>query len=716
MVVRLLLLPIVVFSVLFTAAQSAGDLETRVMNYTDLMQVQQFEKLEIGIRLPEHIRTMVNNFVSNRTFPPSERLNPFLEWELGIEAEMTHTETGTVKKIPAFFYREYERDEANNTWKDIGTDYSMRIRFAPPLTGDWTCRLTMKVREKQAPEQQTIEFKVVANDNKGYITVHPNRRNLQLQNEIIIPAGTNFPSPIRGDGVAVYHTSPNGDVFPPNKTFMATRLSGWLTYHNDILDYAKEGGRFIRVLQSGWSSLLEFEKKGNYYDRQHYAWEQDRLLELCEQNGVYIHFNMMEQEPFMMYGNYDMFDWDWSHYNGDKSYFSGDIYPAYGYNDAKGKLPSDAFSKEEDLKYHEQRIRYYIARYGYSTSIYLFELLSEAYHMDEFGGHEGPYLQDTEEGRKARAAVQKYHEHMAAYIKEQLGHTNQLVGINLFVDKIYEGDLYLDQALYHPSIDIISINPYSKIPNKLIIAKSDDNNTFQSSENSLARIVSMVAQKSGKPVMIAEGGAGDMVDDCSGFAQHSLDMMSFGFTGLAGYNAWPGWDNGQRAYWHMIISAERFMNSPNVINVLKNVNGYWIQGRQSERHLPRDEEKAKETQYYVSQDLTTAVGYVKNRTFNFYTKRTTDKFCGEFELKYPLNELRDIKWTDGRRYLVVEGLDKSKRYQVTWYDYITGAPIQMETPVQKLKRGKLRLQFPELSVTEGKVVRPEVWFTVKAVE
>lgn len=715
MVVRVFLILLVMFTGSLTFGQTT-ELGVKVLNYADLSAVRQFEKLEIGLQLPDSLLKQVNNFLGKPLAPPAQKINPFLEWELSIEAEMTHTETGTVKKIPAFYYREYERDSANNTWKDVGTTYPMRVRFAPPLAGEWTCRFVMKVRNNLMPEQQTLAFKVISTDNKGYITVHPNRRNLQLKDEIIIPAGTNFPAPIRGDGVAVYHTSPNGDVFPPGKTFMATKLSGWLTYLNDVQSYAKQGGRFIRTLQTGWSSLLEFEKKGNYYDRQHYAWEQDRLLELCEQNGVYIHFNMMEQEPFMLYGNYHMFDWDWSHYNSDKSYFSGDIYPAYCYSDAKGKLPSDGFSNEEDLRYHEQRVRYYLSRYGYSTSVYLFELLSEAFHMDEFGGHEGPFLQDTEAGKKARAAVQKYHEHIATYIKEQLGHTNQLVGINLFVDKIYEGDLYLDQALYHPAIDVISINPYSKIPNKLIIAKSDDNNSFQSSENSLARIVSMVAEKSGKPVVIAEGGAGDMVDDCSGFAQHSLDMMSFGFVGIAGYNSWPGWDNGQNAHWPMIIQAERFMNSSNVLNVLKNGNGYWIQGRQSERHLPRDEEKAKETQYYVSQDLTAAVGYVKNRTFNFYTKRTTDNFCGEIELKSPFNELRDIQWNDGRKYLVVEGLDKSKRYQVTWYDYITGVALETERPVQKLKRGKLRLQFPELSVTEGKPLRPEVWFTVKAVD
>jgi hypothetical protein len=69
-----------------------------------------------------------------------------------------------------------------------------------------------------------------------------------------------------------------------------------------------------------------------------------------------------------------------------------------------------------------------------------------------------------------------------------------------------------------------------------------------------------------------------------------------------------------------------------------------------------------------------------------------------------------MKWDDGNRPLYVAGLEKGKNYQVVWYDYKTGKEI--ETQCAKLKRGKLRLQFPELSVTAGKPERPELWFSV----
>ena len=692
-----------------TVSAQTNSIEAKVLNYADITQVKQFDKLEIGVKLPNQILVRMNNFLKHANVAQSEKINPFLQWELDIEAVMTHTETGTVKKIPAFYYSEYERDTKSNSWKDVGTNYPMRIRFAPPLAGNWTCEITVKVKEKENSEHPDIRFVVVKSENKGFVSVHPNKRNLQLDGKMIFPVGVNFPSPTKN--VNNYHTGGEGkpDNFSPKETHKVTKLSEWMTYHKDIEAYSDQGGRFIRVLQSGWSSLLEFEEKGNYFDRQPYAWEQDRLLEYCEQNGVYIHFNLMQQEPVMKYGNYDMFDWDWSHYNSNKSYFEQDIFPEYCYADGKNKEPHQSLTEEEDLRYHEQRTRYYIARYGYSTSVYLFEMLSEPWHVDEFSGNVEPFVVDDELGKTVRKAVQQYHERIASYIKETLGHTNQLVGVDIYTAKFYEGETFIDQSIYHPAIDVVSFNPYAAAPDKMIVAKSESNNAFLDNENSMARMISSLAAKSGKPIMIAEGGAGDGVDDCCNFSQQYLDMMSFGFTGLAGFNSWIGWYTGHEVTWPTMIACQRFMNSDQVIATLGNTNGFWVQGRQAERHLNRDSKKGKETQYFVAQDQTRAVGYVKNRSYNFYTKRTSNA-CANVTFEAPFNELRDMKWDDGNRPLYVAGLEKGKNYQVIWYDYKTGKEI--ETQCAKLKRGKLRLQYPELSVTAGKPERPELWFSV----
>jgi len=245
--------------------------EAKIRNYADVSAVQQWNKLELGVRLPDHLQKRVDNFLKEAKVSHAEKVNPFLAWELDIEATMVHEETGTKKAIPAFYYREYERDPATDSWKDVGTIYPMRIRFAPPLPGKWKCSITVKVKEKPLSGPADLDFIVVKSTNKGFVSVHPNKRNFQLDGEIIYPVGTNFPSPMKG--VNNYHTAGNGvpDHFSPAETHKVTKLKDWLRYHADIEAYGKQGGRFIRTLQSGWSSLIEFEKKGNYYDRQPYA-------------------------------------------------------------------------------------------------------------------------------------------------------------------------------------------------------------------------------------------------------------------------------------------------------------------------------------------------------------------------------------------------------------------------------------------------------------
>lgn len=687
-----------------TGFSQGNTIEVKPMNYTDLSTVQQFNKLELGVRLPENVSVQITNFLlQNRSFP-ANRINPFLQWELDVEAVFVHEATGTVKKIPGFYYREYARDFQNNTWKDVGTEFHMRVRFAPLLRGKWTCTVQWSVKGIKQPASGAFEFNVVQSSNKGFIGVHPNKRNFQLDGEIIYPVGTNFPCPMIG--VNNYHMGEKGNNFEWNETHEVTKLAQWMDYHRQIERYAAMGGRFIRTLQTGWATLLEFEKKGNYYDRQHYAWEQDRLLEFCEKNGVYIHFNMMEQEPFMNYGNYDMFDWDWSHYRRDKSYDQTDVYPAYCYADGKRKEPHQSMLLDDDMRFHEQRTRYYIARYGYSTSILMFELLSEPWHVDQHDDVE-PFATDTEYGETVRKAVRNYHERLATYIKDSLGCREHLVGIDIYIARFYEGEKYIDQSIYHPNIDVISFNPYSPVADKLLIAKSGDNNIVLDNENSMARVVLTLSEKAGKPVMIAEGGAGDMVDECSQYAQQNTDMMCFGFTGLAGYNSWIGWHSGHKDTWGSMIQAQQFMNSAILHQVF---NGKWTQGRQAERNKSRDEKKGKELQYYISADGKTVAGYVKNRSYNFYTKGSGGR-CAEGVPMSPLNVLTDMHWNDGGRYLYVDGLEKGQSMEITWYDFKTGKKLYSEC-VQPGRKGRLRLRFPELSVTEGKPERPVVWFTV----
>src|SRR5690606_3307829 len=249
----------------------------------------------------------------------------------------------------------------------------------------------------------------------------------------------------------------------------------------------KQGGKFIRIMQSPWSALIEYEKKGNYFDRLHYAWEQDKLLDLCEQYDAMMLFNLMNHTPFEICSSYFAFHWDWERYwideNGQIYYNHDEDWPWYCYNtnskEIGGKLPHQTLADDEDLLYHQQRTRYYISRYGYSTNIYEFELLSEPFNVDVNAKYKTqPYFvpQDgaTDEQiayqKELFQSIEKYQRNISTYIKEELGHDEHLIGVD-YASGIWNPDStkwQLDKSYAFKHIDIIALNDYDVTQNRYI--------------------------------------------------------------------------------------------------------------------------------------------------------------------------------------------------------------------------------------------------------
>jgi len=686
-----------------------NDPQVKVINVPESGVFPAYSKVELGIELPEAVQIKMINFFAKLRVSNFDKVNPFLDWDLNIVAVFRQEESNKTIRVPAFFFRDFKRDTMRNMYVAIDVKDNMRVRFAPPVAGKWTVKLDWSVKSKPQPSSGVVaEFQVVESKNPGYISLHPNRRNFLLGDSIFYPVGVNFPSPMKD--VINYHTilDAQGKIpYGPNETHLVVKPKAYLRYFRDIEHYVNSGGRYIRILQSAWGSLLEFEEKGNYVDRMHYAWEQDQLIDFCAAKQVYVQFNLLQQEPFMKYGNYDMFDWDWSHYDRDGNYHSDDPYPAYCYAQGDKKEPHEMFLNESDLNFHEQRLRYYIARYGYATNIYLFELLSEPWHLDQLSKKE-PFFENTPDGAVVRKAVVNYQARMAKYMRENLTHAPQLIGVDMSIAHVFDGPWGIDSSIYIPEVDVVGINPYSPVPEKLVINPNDANNVINPSENTMRRVVQLLTESSGKAIIISEGGAGDGVDEKSDYAQQILDMASFGFSGFAGFNSWIGWFYGHEVNWPYMMVVQNFLNNPDFKQVIKQGNGRWIHGVQAEKLSKKGKKRSKEIQYYVSENGKSAVGYVKNRTYNFWTKATNPR-----ELPYDflkddpdLGVLRDIGWEDGRP-LCVTGLKKGKKITITWYNALTGAVIGTED--YKWKR-KFVLRHPLLRVEVAGNELPICWF------
>ena len=108
-------------------------------------EVPKFEKLEIGLTLPQDVQLLVDQFLEDSDIIPN--LNPFNPEDIDIYAEFSRRLSPGVwtesKRINAFYFEEYERDVSGNTedwhWDEVDSDYCFRVRYAPKEAGFVRC-------------------------------------------------------------------------------------------------------------------------------------------------------------------------------------------------------------------------------------------------------------------------------------------------------------------------------------------------------------------------------------------------------------------------------------------------------------------------------------------------------------------------------------------------------------------------------------------------
>ncbi len=727
-----------------------------ILNYSDLVYIQKCKKVEFGIDLGEEINERIQLFLAGDK-GSSYPLNPFISddldpntSELALHATFIHLNTETTKERDFFYYHQYE--QVGNGWKgwsdkiNKSNNFPMRVRFAPPLAGKWQANVTLTI-EGESVDLQEFTFEVVDNNHPGFVKIHPNKRNLELGGEIVLPIGHVFPGPynrVQGG------QTPWGEI--PNGPQANTTVGDWNQFLDDIKSYINQGGKSFKLVQTAYGNLLEFEERGNYIKRMHYAWEQDKIIDLCEKQGVLINFNLLFQDVIMGYGqNGDGTygdPWDYGNYgqNGPVR-FKADYYPTYCYF-TPGTLPSHQFLDTVLMNYHKQRTRYYVARYGYSPQIYTWELMSEPFHMDQFNHgtiphpitgeliNDEPATNIDHPGHKiAIEGINRYHDELSNYIKNELQDLDHLITIDQSI--IYDDDaIYPYQSAFNPSIDIVGYNYYSAWPNKLILNKNDENgknNTdIGQDETSIYKLFYNKFSVLQKPMIFSESGHGStgIPLSCMGNSGNNIDAMTLGFLGFAGIHPWEGYKYGdknhydERLLWQGTIAAEKFMNSKNIKSVLNNLDGKWIQGRQIEKTKNSDVDCIKELQYYISQNGELSTGYVRNRSYNVFTARKDEK-CSLLEVlepsfKSPFNEFSPFTYKLGsvnsfyNRYLYVTGLEEKTTYEVRWYDFISGELLS-ETQIQRTdNKTRLKLCYPELTMESP--LRPIVWFSLEKVE
>jgi len=320
--------------------------------YTISNDVGKYEKFEIGLKLSDEIETKINNYIRNLS---GAKINPYLESQIDIVVKFTSTSNRVINK-PAFYYEDYSgRNLDSNKWYYNNQPYKFRVRFAPDEIGNWRYEIKINVNGALVETVQSIDFKFncVPSSKKGYLEVGQHKRQFRFSDtkSSFFAIGQNIPWPFAGD----YATN-------------NIESSAFNIYMDWVQNLKASNGNYFRMLLVNWSNGIEWENIGDYgnfwpasstnssaYNRQTSCWELDNLVNFSENNNLFFEFGLLMHNEFEAHPEGDEF-FNWNH----SPYYS--LIP-------NGQSPSKFWTNTDCQKYFKNKIRYILARWGYSTSI-----------------------------------------------------------------------------------------------------------------------------------------------------------------------------------------------------------------------------------------------------------------------------------------------------------------------------------------------------------
>ncbi len=269
--------------------------------------------------------------------------NPFDPAEIDVLGRFTGP-SGKVLTVPGFLYRPFERSKrgANETVKVAGPA-DWRVRFAPPEVGEWRCQVTAKDRSGTVTGPETRFTCTAAPAAKGFVRVSPDD-----------------PHYLQFDDGSPYFAIGANVCWP--------RAGGTFDYDEWFPAYQAAGANYARLWLGPWD-IFTFERKPEEgredtglgrFDLDH-AWRLDYVVDLAERTGIYLmlcfeSFNSLRINP---------------------PYAAWDICPYNAANGGPLAKPEEFFTNPEAQRSFRNRMRYLLARYGWSTHVMAWEYWNE---------------------------------------------------------------------------------------------------------------------------------------------------------------------------------------------------------------------------------------------------------------------------------------------------------------------------------------------------
>jgi hypothetical protein len=256
------------------------------------------------------------------------------------------------------------RTRAAQVWQPADNEkpaHRWRMRFALDEPGRWQFQLQRDGR----PWGNPIALTAVGSDHLSPLHFAPGERYLRDANQQSV-----F---LMGHSLAYYSNqhqpAPYRDVRPDGDPAYARNTAyEYEQFFHELsqADGPHPGGNYARILLAPWTFDLEVDRVGDYDAQQNRAFDLDRVFDMAEARGIYLHLGLYDH---VFFNDHPDPSRRYNHYH-------------WGQNPYRTQLEGveevvDFFTDPEALAFAKQKLRYLIARYGYSPSFFCVEFFSE---------------------------------------------------------------------------------------------------------------------------------------------------------------------------------------------------------------------------------------------------------------------------------------------------------------------------------------------------
>jgi hypothetical protein len=603
-----------------------------------LPEVQLFQKFELGVELPPVLVKQVDTYLQGHDPYPASYfgLNPFDPEDISLEATFLPPGYPGVpeQRVYGFYFKDYESIRTSygfDYWKELPTKWNWRIRFAPDKAGEWLVRINVRVDQQYLYSAQ-LSFNCIPGNDPGRLVVDPSQ-NRYLKFDAVDSSffgiGMNICWPWHCD----ICRAPEPDQFEQHRKM--------------LIQLAQGGGNLVRIMFRMRSYALEWEELNNYdhpfalkenlpepdqrIGRLALARELDKTIETLEGHNLYGLLTFENQFSYM-------------YFNG---YFPNDefLWPNNPYRKIEGvDSLTDFFQSVTARRHFQNKLRYFFARWGYSTHFAGFELANEL----EFRGQsmkEGKRYSPYHEEKSFRMHLIQWHYSMNRFLRDSLK-VKQLLSTGY-------GNLPLpDDTLYH-SLDYLTPHTYAYAQNRNI-------------KDRPARMRS-VMERWNKPFIFGEIGLGDRKKDIYKCLDIAFHNDTWATTLMGGFGTGLGW------WWSLHLSEGHTAVYPKIKEFIENTRDEENPYLYSQVEMTGDDHPVE---YFilVNQNRDGAIGWVHNTQVywkNLYRKNSAciDSIGLDTEFDRDIKLPRKICSIK----IGIEGLnDSEKQFRVDWYNTRTG--------------------------------------------